>query len=701
MYQSHFNFNNPPFRTITRLSGDFLVPYHQDVFNLLKEKTQLAGIIGLFCDDAPLLGQFIDALKASNNTVLAINAFPKLSASSLLYKLNPGTKVIKDRMQAVDAVLRQWQEGKAKSRVLTIAHSEAMKESCREVLGTLLTRAQELNFRLAVVLTGTADQEILLKQPELREYTHTHHALRPLTCREYLSYVQAQCEEHGCENSPLPPARVRKMHTLTKGNISKLNALAHLAMLAAWTERAAQVSPRHLRLAAGEILPAKKHAKRLATVGLFASVLFAACGWYLTSSIGARLPIQLPVPVSWKQQSLKVEAPVVPVIDNEIVNQPDAMHQLYLMWGYDASAEDALCQNAAKVNLMCKQGNASPETLAQQGYPWVSELKTSGHLNYAVVARVGDTSIDLLMNNRTWQVSRSWFNRHATGNFTQLHRLTPEGKDAIGAASDSKDMAWLDQQLSLALSQPETHARIWTTEMMKRTREFQQKMHLHVDGTDSGHQHRPGRENAGEESLMSTICLAAQRSYTTGEAVWFSYRLPSLKNVFGKTALWMVGLCAMLVVGLYMHVYWHLRHPAPEPVNASVAKPETQLSDMHYVPKAAPVPVEIPPMQDLPIKSDDANWQQAPDGAVPHDTSRDTLPGTEAHEHDTAPAGTNSEESSLTELFKQALKEQEQDYSQGKMPPPPVDETQDNVQAGAKSSENNRSPLSEKGERLE
>lgn len=69
--------------------------------------------------------------------------------------------------------------------------------------------------------------------------------------------MQAQCEEHDCEHSPLPPARVRKMHTLTKGNISKLNALAHLSMLAARTERAAQVSPRHLRLAAGEILPAK------------------------------------------------------------------------------------------------------------------------------------------------------------------------------------------------------------------------------------------------------------------------------------------------------------------------------------------------------------------------------------------------------------------------------------------------------------
>lgn len=494
MYQSHFNFKNPPFRKITGLSGDFLVPYHQDVFNLLKEKTQQAGIIGLFADDAPLLGQFSDALKSANPDVFAINAFPKLSASSLLYKLNPGTKESKNRLQAVDTILHQWQGGKTRTKVLVISHTEAMKDTCQEVLAMLLTRAQELGFCLSIVLMGAAGREaVLMQQPELREYAHTHHSLRPLTCRESLRYVEAQCEEHGCESSPLTPARVRKMHTLTRGNISKLNELAHLSMLAAWTERADQVSPRHLRLASGETLPAKKHGKHLATVGLFASLLFAACGWYLTSSIGAKLPVQLPVPASWKQQTPHVQAPVVPVIDNEMVNQPDAMHQLYLMWGYDASADDALCQNAAKVNLMCRQGNASPDALAQEGYPWVSELKTGNHLNYAVVARVGDNSLDLLMNNRTWQVSRSWFNQHATGNFTQLHRLTPEGKDVINAASDAKDMGWLDQQLSVALNQPETHSRTWTAEMMKRTREFQQKMHLHVDGIP------------GEDTLMQLM----------------------------------------------------------------------------------------------------------------------------------------------------------------------------------------------------
>ena len=208
---------------------------------------------------------------------------------------------------------------------------------------------------------------------------------------------------------------------------------------------------------------------------------------------------------------------------------------------------------------------------------------------------------------------------------------------------------------------------------------------------------------------MSTICLAAQRSYTTGEAVWFSYRLPSLKKAFGNAFLWMLGLCAMLMTGLYAHIYWNLRHPAPEPVKVSVAKPETQLSDMHYVyvskpfphpqPKPAPVHTDVPAMQDLPINSDDADWQQAPDGAEPHDTSRDTLPGTEAH--DASPASAGSDDSSLTELFKQALKEQEQDYSQGKIPAPPVDETQENPQSSMLNGDKARSPLNIKGDRLE
>ncbi|RAU32724.1 hypothetical protein [Enterobacter sp. RIT418] len=205
---------------------------------------------------------------------------------------------------------------------------------------------------------------------------------------------------------------------------------------------------------------------------------------------------------------------------------------------------------------------------------------------------------------------------------------------------------------------------------------------------------------------MSTICLAAQRSYETGEAVWFSYRFPSLKKVFGNTFLWMLGIAAVIIAGLYAHVYWNLRHPAPEPVKVNTTKPETSLSDMHYVyvskpfphpqPKPIPVHEDVPPMQDMPINGDDADWQQAPDGNLdaPHDTSRDTLPGTE--EHDSPASGADDDSASLKTLFMQALKEQEQDYSQGKIPAPPTDETQGNVEVKEEQQKITRPPFIEK-----
>ena len=120
---------------------------------------------------------------------------------------------------------------------------------------------------------------------------------------------------------------------------------------------------------------------------------------------------------------------------------------------------------------------------------------------------------------------------------------------------------------------------------------------------------------------MSTICLAAQRSYPTGEAVWFSYRLPGMKKIVGHSILWMLGLFTLLAAGIYTHIYWNLRHPTPEPVNASVAMPQARLSDMHYVyvskpfphPHSEPAPRhedDIPAMQDIPINNDESDWRQ-------------------------------------------------------------------------------------------
>ncbi|WP_061708531.1 hypothetical protein [Pseudenterobacter timonensis] len=205
---------------------------------------------------------------------------------------------------------------------------------------------------------------------------------------------------------------------------------------------------------------------------------------------------------------------------------------------------------------------------------------------------------------------------------------------------------------------------------------------------------------------MSTISLAAQRSYTTGEAVRVSYRLPRLNHLFGAALLWALGACAFILAGLYAHLYWHERHPTSQPVKAEVVKPETQLSDMHYVWISKPFPPPAPasvhdrltPMQALPPVTDDADWQQAPEGELPR-ARAETPPQRDARQDSAIPeedAVKEGDESSLKALFMQALKEQQQDYSQGKIPAPPEDETSQQKNEEFTSQKNKSSPFKEK-----
>ncbi|MEB6379144.1 hypothetical protein MXM41_09370 [Leclercia adecarboxylata] len=171
---------------------------------------------------------------------------------------------------------------------------------------------------------------------------------------------------------------------------------------------------------------------------------------------------------------------------------------------------------------------------------------------------------------------------------------------------------------------------------------------------------------------MSTICLAAQRSYTLGEAVWFSYRLPAMRKVLTGLLVSVICLCAMLAAGVYAHLLRDLRHPAPANKPVKVVKPDVQLSDMHYVyvskpfptPEPTPLPaLPLPAPDESPVMDNNADWQQPPDGQI----QDRTLPA--AHDNFHTPT--------LQERLLQAVKEQQLDYSQGKIPAAPEEETSD------------------------
>lgn len=161
---------------------------------------------------------------------------------------------------------------------------------------------------------------------------------------------------------------------------------------------------------------------------------------------------------------------------------------------------------------------------------------------------------------------------------------------------------------------------------------------------------------------MSTICLAAQRSYACDEAVYFTWRLPAWQALLTRLLVWLTCASALLACGLYAHRYWQYRHPAPpEPVSVK-NNSGAQLSDMHYVyiTKAFP-PLCAPAPHDAAAPENDDDWMHTPDGSL----ATKALPDAQQVTED------SGQEPSLQARFMQALKEQQQDYAQGKIPQTP------------------------------
>lgn len=178
---------------------------------------------------------------------------------------------------------------------------------------------------------------------------------------------------------------------------------------------------------------------------------------------------------------------------------------------------------------------------------------------------------------------------------------------------------------------------------------------------------------------MSTIQLAAHRSYTTGEAIHFTWRLPRFRRWFTGLFLWLISAAALLIAGQYAHIYWQCRHPVALAEQKKVAEPDVVLSDMHYVyvtkafphpatavsESALPLATEPPtqqsmPVDELPVSSSENDWTHAPDGNLA------TRPLPDNHAEPSQ---------SLEERLMQALKEQEQEYKPENDHPVPEQES--------------------------
>lgn len=96
--------------------------------------------------------------------------------------------------------------------------------------------------------------------------------------------------------------------------------------------------------------------------------------------------------------------------------------------------------------------------------------------------RVGEDTLDVLVNQQIWSVRRAWFERVWQGQYTVIRKTTPEGDDRVTAKSGSEQIVWLDNALSRALNVPTTQATNWKPMLTEKVKLFQNQQKIPADG---------------------------------------------------------------------------------------------------------------------------------------------------------------------------------------------------------------------------
>ncbi|WP_297528108.1 ExeA family protein [Thiohalobacter sp.] len=265
MYRAHFGLQDRPFGITPDTGYFFESPGHQEALNVLTVALRsgegfikVTGEVGtgktLLCRKLlnGLDEDFVSAYIPNpflNPTALRMALAEELG---LQFARNIGQHrllgLIRERLMAFAADGRRV--------VLVIDEAQAMPDDSLEALRLLTNLETEREKLLLVVLFGQPELDERLSARSVRQLKQrivfSHH-LRPFTAAETAAYVQHRLARAGASRFQLfDRGALRLLHRASRGIPRLINILAHKALMSAYGAGAAQVSARHVRLAAAD-----------------------------------------------------------------------------------------------------------------------------------------------------------------------------------------------------------------------------------------------------------------------------------------------------------------------------------------------------------------------------------------------------------------------------------------------------------------
>ncbi|HKN03048.1 MAG TPA: peptidoglycan-binding protein [Buttiauxella sp.] len=365
---------------------------------------------------------------------------------------------------------------KATESIIVIDNADLLARDIDHFTQTFKQLAPAVEGGVKLLLVGSP---MLKNCKGINKRLPMHFHLSPLSeaeCSDFLNVMQAEGQVG--EGVIFRQSFVRHINNATKGNLSVMKRIAVIAKQLALAEQSTHLSTRQEKLvmaAAG--LPFKSGPGGLLLATYVALAL--SIGW------GGFNVMKLPFPAPhWLDVTKPVVKNAEPIKINAMAsNMQDAMQQLFAIWGYEVSAEDAWCEQADRAGLVCESGNETLENLARYSLPWIARLNVENHALYAVIMRISDNELDLIINKQTWTVSRKWFDAHSEGHYTLMWPSAPDGKNRVTNKSAAESIIWLDAMLSRALGVPTNESGDWTPMLTEKVKLFQRHENLQQDGT--------------------------------------------------------------------------------------------------------------------------------------------------------------------------------------------------------------------------
>jgi general secretion pathway protein A len=497
MYTKHFNLTQAPFSIAPDPRYLFMSERHREALAHLLYGINSGGGFVLLTGEigagkTTVCRCFIEQIP--DNCRLAYIFNPKLSVGELLQSVCEEFRIaapseqggVKGYVDAINAYLLE-SHAQGRNNVLVIDEAQNLAPDVLEQLRLLTNLETSERKLLQIILIGQPELRTMLARPELEQLAQrviARYHLGPLSEPETGAYIAHRMAVAGLQGAPVfPAAIVPLVHRITGGVPRRINLLCDRALLGAYVENSREVTRIILTKAAEEVFagegtpPSRAARWPLVAGGLLAgAALSAAAAWQV-------LPHRVSL-VETKPAVAKVAlAPSLAAgVPRGVPDEAAALRSLATLWGAALPAGEA-CQVALRVDLRCHAGRGGIYELRQLDRPAVITLRDGRSTSYAVLERMDERGVSLLVNGKRARVELAALVPRFSGEYTTFWKMPRAFREHLAHGDQGVDVDWLATSLAkvgrVAAPAAEQPFNARTQELL---RSFQAKQNLKADG---------------------------------------------------------------------------------------------------------------------------------------------------------------------------------------------------------------------------